>query len=110
MKRTTSPEPGKGAIGSVSCCRSILIRTCWELISVCVFQYDSKQDEDEEEEAPSPMARDLDALSKMSNLRADESDEKPSIRAENKAQDVDANIHSTPLYNSLLMLSFHVIG
>ncbi len=73
------------------------------------FQYDSKQDEEEEEEALSPMARDLDALSKMSNLRADESDEKPSIRAENKAQEV-AKIHSTHLYNSLLMLSFHVIG
>ena len=76
------------------------------------FQYDSKQDEEEEEEeeAPSPMARDLDALSKMSNLRADESNEKPSIRAENKAKDVDTNIHSTPRYNSLLILFFHVIG
>eukprot|EP01036_Dinobryon_divergens_P026085 gene26085-34693_t len=59
-------------------------------------RYDSKheekeeedeEEEEEEEEAPSPMARDLDALSKMSNLRVDDGDEKPSRRSENKPEE-----------------------
>ena len=33
------------------------------------------------------MARDLDALSKMSNLRVDDGDEKPSRRSENKPEE-----------------------
>lgn len=62
-----------------------------------MIQYDSKHeekeeedndDDDDEEEAPSPMARDLDALSKMSSLRADEGGDKPSRRPEEKPEQV----------------------
>lgn len=51
------------------------------------------------------MARDLDALSKMSNLRVDDGDEKPSRRSENKPEE-EVALHESIDIHLLCMKSF----